>query len=146
MIQYLAIDPGDTTGWAGFDECGELVTLGQVSDDEFNTWISEAISPQMSAVICEDYVIMQHKAMAHSWKPANTSQKIGAIEFVCHRDGINLVKQRNTIKSTGYQWGGLKKPTDKRIEHQYDAFAHGIYYLQKNGIRYPGQGLKLKGV
>lgn len=144
MLTYLAIDPGDVTGWAAFDEKGDIITLGQVEDSEFSSWARQVINPRLKAIICEDYRIMSQKAQSHSWSRVPTIKKIGVIEDNAAFHGVKVILQPNNAKSTGYAWGGITAPSNHGISHQYDAYAHGVYYLQKSGVRKPGQGLNLE--
>jgi hypothetical protein len=55
---------------------------------------------------------------------------------------VPLTLQPATAKNSGYLWAGLSSaPTNHAISHQYDAVAHGIYWLQVNGIREIGKAI-----
>lgn len=143
-VAFIAIDPGDTTGFAEFDNNGDLLGMGQIEEAHFQDWVLNTINDSLRAVIIEDYKILAHKAKAHSWSRVPTIKKIGVIESACLIHGVKSVLQANTVKATGYAWGGIVPASNHNVSHQLDAFAHGVYYLQQNGIRKPGQGLNLK--
>jgi len=132
--RYLAIDPGETYGWASFDAKGEVVNMGQFHWHGDIKTLDNLIGDFIHTVIVEDYKNfgwMQQK----KWTKNQTSKNIGKIEAICELKGIKLELQPNTVKSIGYMWAGRAAPKNHSISHQYDAFAHGVYYLQSKGIR-----------
>jgi hypothetical protein len=143
-IAYVALDPGETTGWAVFDEFGSLITMGQFKLDQQTEILTELISntPNLKVVICEDY---RNHGFAGAraqkrWSRNQTSKNIGKIELLAELRNVPYVLQQNTVKAVGYAWGGLDgPPSNHSISHQYDAYAHGIYWLQSNGVREPGR-------
>ncbi len=140
---YMAFDPGLTTGWARFDENGTIESFGQFKWDERDDALRRFITPNCKAVIVEDY--LNHGwQQQRRWSRNETSKLIGAIEAICNFVGVPVHLQRNTVKAIGYKWAGMDgPPSDHSISHQYDAIAHGTYWLQSNGVRKPGQGMKL---
>lgn len=146
---YVAFDPGDTSGWATFDRDGNLTGMGQFSTAEFTEKISDLIDSSLEAVICEDYVLFKHKAMAQTnsrGRNLNTAKMVGKIELLADLKGVKFVKQEASRYPIGAMWGGFDIPSNHAISHQYCASAHGIYYLQSIGVRKPGHGLNLEGV
>jgi len=125
-VTYLALDPGWHTGWALFDANGEKIQSGLfLGIDMFEDFLDH-LGP--SHIIYEDYI---HRP----WTPQGGSkhhaaQVIGACKAWAKRNGCKTTEQPNTVKPIAYKWAGLKKKS-----HENDAIAHGIYYLQKNGIR-----------
>jgi hypothetical protein len=132
---YLAIDPGETTGWAAFDESGTIVAIGQFKQAEQNDWLDANIKPTLKAVITEDYT--NHPGKQRNWTRNQTSKNIGSIETVCHLRRVPIFLQRNTCKSIGYKYMGMEPPSNHSISHQYDAAAHGTYWLRIKGILRP---------
>lgn len=142
---YLAIDPGDMTGWATFDASGDLLDMGQVPELDFNRWLSHALVDTIKVVICENYLNAVYNAKIHISRrnrSNKTSKKIGAVETLCDIKGISVVLQPNTNKPIGYGYAGLEQPKNHAISHQYDAVAHGTYYLVKNNIKDIAKTLK----
>lgn len=138
---YLALDPGETTGYAFFNEQGEVTDMGQFKQKDQQEWLADNITPEIKAVVCEDYRNHGWKQQK-KWSRNQTSKNIGAIEMICSLRNVPCYLQPNTVKKIGYMWGGLKgPPSNHSISHQYDAYAHGIYWLQQNGIRKPGQSM-----
>lgn len=133
---YLALDPGHTTGWATFDEKGNATGMGSLDGrHELYEFLAEH---KPTLVIMEDWLTNPNIRLGGD--PLATVRYIGVVEYWCHLQGIQLVLQPNTVKSIAYLWAGIKKPRRKADTHQADAYVHGVYYLQKNGIRRPQQG------
>lgn len=143
---YMAFDPGLTTGWARFDEKGTIEAFGQFKWDEKDDYLRRFLTPDCLGVITEDY--RNHGWQQQKrWSRNETSKLIGAIEALCTYLGIPCHLQSNTVKAIGYKWAGLDgAPSNHDISHQYDAVAHGTYWLQQNGIRKPGQDMRLGDV
>lgn len=136
MPKYISLDPGDTTGWASFDEKGNSIEYGEVKG---RPAITELLSEQHpEVVICEDWITRGHTTFGGD--KMNTVRAIGRIEEWCETNNAKLVMQPNTVKPIAYMWAGMKKPKNHAISHGPDAYVHGVYYLQKNGIRKPQQG------
>lgn len=139
---YLAIDPGITSGWAIFDEQGNVLNYGQFKLDEVDDAIPELIHEKLIAVICEDY--RNHGWMQQKkWSRNDTSKIIGRIEAIAALRKVPVHLQPNTVKAIGYKWAGLNEaPSNHSISHQFDAVAHGVYWLQKNNIRPVGKAIQ----
>lgn len=149
ISSYLAVDPGDTVGWATFDAEGWIVKMGQFDKADFVEKISELLHSGLMHVIVEDYVLFQHKAMAQTnsrGRKLETAKMVGKIEMLADLRGVPIVKQPASVYKVGAAWGGFEIPSNHAISHQYSAAGHGIYWLQMHGIRKPGQGLNLEGV
>lgn len=133
-IKYLAFDPGLTVGWAAFDESGKECAWGQTPWDNVGK-ILDTFGGNLIAVICEDYVINPH--VSHGGSKVETVRVIGMMQEYCRANNVPLVLQPPRIKKIGYAWAGRAPlPKSQHAQsHQFDALAHGVYYLQKNGIR-----------
>lgn len=137
---YLSVDPGITTGFAIFDEKGDLKDVGDVKESKFYEWVYNLDWPRMQVLICEDYLLFAHKAQAQSYSRFPTVRFIGAITYAAWLAKVPIVFQKPDIKNIAYKWAGIMKPKNHDMSHQTDAFVHGVYYLQKKGIRKPQQG------
>jgi len=139
---YLAVDPGETTGWATFDEKGELLLMGQVKQIEFNKFFVKMLKDSsLKRVIIEEYRNYGWKQQKR-WSTNQTSKNIGGLEMVCDSYDIPYTRQAASCKPAGYKWAGLEQPSNHSISHQFDAVAHGVYWLQENGIRPVGLNLR----
>lgn len=131
---YLAIDPGDTVGFAQFDHSGLLLHYGQFKAAP--EYLRRLVHEGLKRVIVEDY--RNHPNMRQpTWSRNNTSKLIGQIEMICElRNLPKVVLQSNTVLQIGYLWAGLEeKPSNHSISHQFDAVAHGTYWLVRNNIK-----------
>lgn len=135
-VAYIAIDPGETSGFAMFDEVGELLKIGQYRQSEQSQWLSENIQPTLMGVICEDYKNHSWKKQKN-WSRNQTSKNIGAIEIICDLRQVPYYLQANTVKAIGYKYMGIEPPSNHSISHQYDAAAHGTFWLRTKGILKP---------
>lgn len=139
---YVAIDPGETYGWAAFDSEGNLVDKGQFRYEKDTEVLTALLPSSLKGVITEDY--RNHGfTQQKKWSRNQTSKNIGKIEMVCSMRNIPMHLQSNTKKAIGYKWAGMDgAPSNHAISHQYDAYAHGVYWLQIQGIRPVGKVLK----
>lgn len=138
--RYLALDPGDTIGWATFDENGRELSMGQFRYEKFLQEIEDLLTSELTHVIIEDYRNYGHKQQKR-WSNNNTSKVIGKIELLCELRGVPFTKQMANCYGIGAKWGGFEIPSNHSISHQFVAIAHGIYWLQKNNVRAVGMNL-----
>jgi len=134
---YLAFDPGISTGWASFDTTGEGRSKGILRGlDELMDWLSDRPAEVIPAVvICEDYRVFGHKAKAHTGSRVETVQAIGMIKVYAKKWGAELVLQPSSILTIAQLWSGARLPSNHDKSHDIAAYNHGVYYLQKCGIR-----------
>lgn len=133
---YLAIDPGETTGWATFHMNGDLKDFGQIpclDPTVFVLWL-EKLDPRPALIIYEGWVT--NPSIPQGGSKQETSQIIGHIRSYAIRSGVVAIEQPNRVKKVGYAYAGIKElPRSRHAEsHQRDAIAHGVYYLVKNKI------------
>ena len=138
MPKYLAIDPGESTGWATFNESGDVIGFGTAKGRE--AVYSKLAEVEAEVIIMEDYRLYPWKSKEQSWSPFETVRVIGAVEYHGYLHQARIVLQEPGIKAIGYKWAGLTKPKNHALSHETDAYVHGVYYLQKAGIRKPQQG------
>lgn len=132
--RLLALDPGETTGYAIFHNC-ELVEAssfetykeGQIN---WQNLIEHVGAVAYDEVVCENYRIYSHKLSRHSFSEVPTLRIIGGIELLCHQEDMSIHYQMAaTVK--GFM-------TDKKLQewgffgtnkHARDAIRHGAYHL-----------------
>lgn len=130
---YLAIDPGVSTGYATFDSKGTLLSKGILrSLDELMDFLQEQ-SP-IDTIICEDYRVYGHKAKAHTGSRVETVQAIGMVKVYANKWGAKLVLQPASILPIAQKFSGINLPSNHKLSHDFAALNHGIYYLTKEGI------------
>lgn len=140
---YMFIDPGVNTGWALFEDNGNEI-------DVFTTRSFEKTCKQLRDLITintklnykrifiEDFRLYPSKAQAQLWSQFETVQVIGAVRARCLEFNIpyEVVPARN--KDIGFMYLGIKEPSHSDpSNHQMVAFAHGVFWLQNQGIRPP---------
>ena len=134
MGTLLALDPGETTGVAIFQE-GKLVEAFQESTKEIKSALI-TIAPIIKrfgfdAIVIEEYRVYAWKVKEHAWSDLHTSRLIGAIELLCAIHEIPLHKQSAQIAK---QFCTDKKLKDwnlwlKGQVHSRDAIRHGCYFI-----------------
>ena len=134
----IALDPGETTGWATFHENGFPSDTGHVSGDVVGVadllWGGVFELPP-KAVVFETYRIQDAKA--HQFSTVPTLQVIGAIRAYAHIHGAKLVGQEPGIKSSAVKFSGIVPEGRHETQHWVDGFNHGFFYLQRQGIYIP---------
>lgn len=135
-IAYVSFDPGETTGYATFTAQGDVIEYGQFKLIDQTKWLTVLISnvPNLKAVITEDY--RNHGWQQQKrWSRNQTSKNIGKIEIIAELRGVPCHLQPNTVKAIGYKWAGMNgAPSNHAISHQFDAVAHGKYWLVQHNI------------
>lgn len=131
--RLLCLDPGETTGWAMFEN-GELVDSGQALT-KVNGWTEIAnlfTQQQPTHVIYENYRVYEHKLSRHSNSEVYTLRLVGVIEFICDvLYGIPFDNQmahqaKGFVTDEKLQAWGMYQRGQK---HARDAIRHGVYYL-----------------
>lgn len=143
--RYVSIDPGISTGFATFKANGDLIRTGTLRSgkEELYPFLETFPEFQKLDIIVENYKLYPWKAMQQSWATLETVRFIGAIDYWAFSRSIHptlIHLQDPSIKGIGYKWAGITVPKNHDMSHETDAFAHGVYFLQKAGIRKPQQG------
>lgn len=138
-VKYLSLDPGHASGWATFDEKGNGLSVGTVHGKTEVYDLLDEIKPEV--VICEDWITKGGKTFGGD--KMVTVRIIGAIELWCDQNLVKLHMQPNTVKGIAYKWAGMVPPKNHKLSHETDAYVHGVYFLQKNGVRRPQQGRQI---
>ena len=136
--RLVALDPGETTGFAMFEryETETILTAAQ----QLNTWPMEKAVPEFKAVInsyrpdfvvYETYHVYKWRLQEHAFSEVPTIQLIGAIKLLCIERNIPYYKQTALT--------GKSFATDPKLEywgfylpglvHARDAIRHGCQYL-----------------
>jgi len=129
----LACDPGDTTGWALYVD-DQLAEFGQSHGmKDLLTQLKEF--PKPDSVVVEDYRV--RPGVNHNYSRVNTIQIIGALKAYALENDARYVLQEPSIKPIAYKWAGLVAPKNHALSHEFDAMAHGYYYLVRTNRRKP---------
>jgi len=129
----LAVDPGDTTGYAVLHMDGRCRLWGHKSAEDFITWLGTAPLDTVEHIVIEDFVLFARKAKKQTGSRFKTVQVIGALKMRAGQLGIPFHMQGSDIKPIAERWSKVFPPADHSKSHKYDAFNHGFYWLVKHG-------------
>lgn len=135
-MTYLAFDPGHTTGYAIFNNEGDIVDWGDLKGlRELSAFLGTQDRP--NGVIYEEYRVRGDRGgiSANVGSRLETVQAIGVIKAKCFEWEIEPVEQPAQIKKIAEMWSKHKPTGSHDKSHKVDAFNHGVYYLVKNKIR-----------
>jgi len=128
----LAIDPGETTGYAVFTE-GKYVADGEITiklDNLKQIWnLIHKLKPDV--VVCEDYIVYGSKVKMHAWNRLVTPQIIGVIRYTCEAKQVPLYMQMASTAKGFCNDNKLKEWSfwSKGNIHAKDAIKHACYFL-----------------
>lgn len=130
--RVLALDPGETTGYAFFKGAA-LVEYGQVDMkvDKVNKVRKMLLEFRPDIVVAENYRVYEWKAKIHSWSSLFTPRLLEAIKTLCELQGIPVKLQMaqtakgfcTTKKLKEWDFYPVGRP------HAADAVRHGCYFL-----------------
>lgn len=126
----LALDPGETTGYALFDG-GTFIESGEIPTPTPMTMLTLIEGSAPSRVVCESYHIYGHKLRQHSGSDVPTLQLIGGVRLACEILEIPLYFQaahqaKGFCSDAKLRAWGLFHPSSR---HARDAARHGAYFL-----------------
>lgn len=140
----LCLDPGETTGWAYFNN-HQLVESGQWSTKDravaalslihsLEEYLEEQDTILDVRLVMEDYRMYSWKKDEHTFSKLHTPKLIGAFEAASYFSGVPYTMQMaGTAKSFATDdllehWGMWQKGQ----RHARDAIRHGLYYMMFN--------------
>lgn len=156
--RLLCLDPGETTGWALFEESslvrwGQIVTV-QKEQLKWNNLGNLFVEQKPTAVVCENYRIYDHKLARHTFSPVLTLRLIGGIDCLCrfgwyenlgphyideyggYRDYYEQhtcpIYYQMATQAKGFVTDDKLKQWgfyDSSMRHARDAIRHGCYFL-----------------
>jgi len=137
---YVFIDPGKHTGWAIFDVNGNIISnfTTHTFEDTVNHLSDLVRLKTIKKLIYENFALFPWKSQDQMWSEFETVQVIGAIRYACIRHLIDYEKVPPRNKDMGFMYMGTKEPSHSNpLNHQLVAHAHGVFWLQRAGIRQP---------
>lgn len=143
-MRWLAIDPGETTGWALFDG-KNLVDAGQDPLIPFIDEVWDGVSHGSVVVTAAGRFqgirrLVIEKFALYPWvvdeggldfDELRTSRGIGALEFIGRHAGLDVVMQPALVKEPSMAAGARElfyRPLYEN-RHANDAIMHGFYYV-----------------
>lgn len=133
----LAVDPGDTAGWATFED-GYHIDDGQITGaNDFAQFCAKLMSSKIDTIVIEDYKLMPHKAQQQAGSRFQAVQQIGMLKLLAKVVGAELVLQGPDKYPIGLLLAGKTMPKDHKKSHHVVAYAHGWYYLVQQGLVSP---------
>lgn len=136
--RLLALDPGETTGVAGFTADAEEAVLTYAN--QIKTWPLEVGVSQLTklldsqtpdVVVFESYQVYEWKTSEHSWSQIPTVQVIGAVKTLLIQRDIPYYTQTAQVAKKFVDDEKLEKWGfwHKGMRHARDATRHGCYFL-----------------
>lgn len=131
--KLLALDPGETTGWAIFEN-GKMTSCGQWDTSDISSTyghLKDILSANViTVVVYESYRVYAWKAKEHTHSELHTPQLIGAIKALLGVENIPYYSQSAQI-AKGFVTDDKLKAWGlwiKGARHARDAIRHGIYF------------------
>lgn len=157
MKTWITIDPGETVGWAIWQDKNR-VEAGQTRMwdfiDELDRWATANAGPEgdspftaadeweprsydsLDFIVMEDWVLYEWEAQNLIWDRQRTVRAIGAIELIGRQNGVPLELQGADIKEAAKAAGAEElflSPVHEN-RHANDATMHGVFRLARFGI------------
>lgn len=129
MLDVLVLDPGaKRCGWA-YRKDGRISCFShgpEQAEDWFNSLIKYNWS-KPDIVIMEQWVSYPHATAGNAWRDLREVRVLGAVEFLCRKNGINYLYQpTGLLKPTmamadarGYQWVAENRDEKAAETHLY---------------------------
>lgn len=135
----LTIDPGETSGWARFDDDGTLASRGQLDFDSMMGALARV--GDVTTFVIEAYTHDPGRQKRGS--TFKTVQVIGAIKLRALQLGAKVVTVGREAKSMGSIYTGIEPPANHKLSHEIDAVNLGTYWLVTEGIIDPPMAKQL---
>lgn len=134
MGHYLALDPGQTTGWALFDTTGKPIQMGEVQYEELAALLEEY--HPIDFFVVEEFMVRtkySHAGRKHhvaEFDKAIAARAIGKIEARAELIRVPVhFQQSNILEGAGMMFGYKKKGHKKDV---ISAVLHGLHYAHIN--------------
>lgn len=131
----LAVDPGDTSGFALFAADGSLINKWQSNFDNLLEFLSPLTN--LKTIVVEDYRLRAGKQAQQTGSRFQAVQMIGALKYHAKLHGMAFELASVQAKTLGAMFSGVKPPSNHKESHQVDAYNIGIYWLVDNKIIEP---------
>lgn len=140
-MHLLAVDPGNTTGWALFIDNPIPVQIGEMSIDEFYDWLNNDTlwkENPLNQIVLEDYIIRpeQFRGFDHTWSRVPTVQVIGAVQCFARRYHVPVHLSQASLLSPAAKRFHVSDPKNRRLKNRnaISALIHGRLWFEKQGL------------
>ena len=131
----LAVDPGDTSGFALFAADGSLINKWQSNFDNSLDFLSPLTN--LKTIVVEDYRLRAGKQTQQTGSRFQAVQMIGALKYHAKLHGMAFELASVQAKTLGAMFSGVKPPSNHKESHEVDAYNIGIYWLVDSKIIEP---------
>lgn len=132
----LSVDPGDTTGIAYWEDDGTFISKEALPFEEFLDKLN-GFTGNISAIVCEDYRLRGGRQVAQTGSRFVAVQVIGALKLLAKENKARFVLQQPTVLTVASLHSGVQRPSNHSKSHDIDAYNHGYYYLETQGLLTP---------
>lgn len=135
MDLYLALDPGESTGWALFGFDGKPVQMGTVAYAQLWSGLLSKWNPAFYVVEQFKVRTSRNRTAKHytqEWDPAVTARAIGKIELAAEQNNKPVHFQQPDIIQAAGPMLGIKTEGFRSAQHSIDAILHGWWYAHKH--------------
>jgi hypothetical protein len=146
-LRILAIDPGETTGWAYTDtehrkgllysghfplwqDLYELIWFPFGAPQKSGTFGPELATTPVHVVIIEAFVLYPWAARSKSWHSFPTVEVIGVAKYLAAQADARVVMQPASLAKA--KW--LRRVRLQGNTHEVDAQKHLLVYLKREGL------------
>jgi hypothetical protein len=135
-MYIFACDPGKCSGWAIYDDLGEVFS-GQLEFAEFVTFADdEAKYAKPDVIVVERFTITQETAK--KTQQTDALEVIGVLRYLAQREGSKFIRKQTPTEAKRFSTndrletlGWLKHPL-AQWDHANDALRHLLLYLVNN--------------
>lgn len=132
----LSVDPGDTTGIAYWEDDGTFISKEALPFEELLDKLN-GFTGNISAIVCEDYRLRGGRQVAQTGSRFVAVQVIGALKLLAKENKARFVLQQPTVLTVASLHSGVRRPSNHSKSHDIDAYNHGYYYLETQGLLTP---------
>jgi hypothetical protein len=132
----LSVDPGDTTGIAYWEDDGTFISREALPFEELLDKLN-SFTGNITVIVCEDYRLRGGRQVAQTGSRFVAVQVIGALKLLAKESKARFVLQQPTVLTVASLHSGVKRPSNHSKSHDIDAYNHGYYYLETQGLLTP---------
>ena len=131
----LSVDPGDTTGIAYWKNDGTFISREALPFEELLEKLQGFSN--IKVIVCEDYRLRGGRQVAQTGSRFVAVQVIGALKLLAKENKARFVLQQPSVLTVAALHSGVKRPSNHSKSHDIDAYNHGYYYFETQGLLEP---------